>query len=52
MKQNNWFDPFYLQDYLTEEEKLTQANVRNFCDKVLKLNVVKNIIETIHLILI
>ena len=20
MKQNNWFDPFYVQDYLTEEE--------------------------------
>ena len=45
MKQNNWFDPFYVQDYLTEEEKLIQANVRNFCNNVLKKSVVKNNIE-------
>ena len=45
MKQNNWFDPFYVQDYLTEEEKLIQINVRNFCDKVLKPSIVKNNLE-------
>ena len=42
MKQNNWFDPFYVQDNLTEEDKLIQKNVRNFCNKVLKPSVVKN----------
>ena len=45
MKQNNWFDPFYVQDYLTEEEKLIQINVRNFYEKMLKKNVIKNNIE-------
>lgn len=42
MKQNNWFDPFYVQDYLSEEDKLIQKNVRNFCNKILKPSVVKN----------
>ena len=42
MKQNNWFDPFYVQDSFTEEDRLIQKNVRDFCDKVLKPSVVKN----------
>ena len=42
MKQNSWFDPFYVQDYLSEEDKLIQKNVRDFCDKILKPKVVVN----------
>ena len=45
MKQNSWFDPFYVQDYLTEEDKLIQKNVRDFCNKVLRPIVVKNNIQ-------
>ena len=36
MRQNNWFDPFYIQSHLTEEESNIQKNVREFCNKELK----------------
>ena len=42
MKQNNWFDPFYIQENLTEEESQIQKNVRDFCNKELRQNVVSN----------
>ena len=42
MKQNNWFDPFYIQENLTEEETQIQKNVRDFCNKELRPNVVSN----------
>ena len=35
MSQNSWFDPFYLEDLLNEEEKAIQKNVRKFCKKEL-----------------
>ncbi len=41
MKQNNWFDPFYIQDYLTEEEIEIQKNVRDFCNKELRPKVIE-----------
>ena len=41
MKENNWFDPFYIQSHLTEEEANIQNNVRNFCNKELKPSVVE-----------
>ena len=40
MRQNNWFDPFYIQSHLTEEESNIQKNVREFCNKELKSIVV------------
>ena len=40
MKENNWFDPFYIQSHLTEEESNIQKNVREFCNKELKSIVV------------
>ena len=40
MKENNWFDPFYIQSHLTEEEAKIQINVRDFCNKELKPYVV------------
>ncbi len=42
MKQNNWFDPFYVESYLTEEEAKIQNNVRDFCDKELRPSVIEN----------
>ena len=42
MKQNTWFDPFFILDNLSEEEKFIQRNVRNFANKILKPEVVKN----------
>ena len=42
MKQNNWFDPFYIQSHLTEEEINIQNNVRDFCNNELKPKVVDN----------
>ena len=42
MKENNWFDPFYIQDHLSNEEKEIQINVREFCNKELRPEVVKN----------
>ena len=41
MKENNWFDPFYIQDHLSEEESNIQKNVRNFCNNELKTTVVQ-----------
>ena len=40
MKQNNWFDPFYIQSHLTEEEVKIQNNIREFCNKELRAKVV------------
>jgi len=40
MKENNWFDPFYIQSNLTEEEAEIQKNVRNFCDNELRPSVI------------
>ena len=45
MKENSWFDPFYIQDHLSNEEKEIQINVREFCNKELRPDVVKNNIE-------
>ena len=42
MKQNDWFDPFYISDNLSEEELQIQKNIRDFCNKELKPNVVSN----------
>ena len=41
MKQNNWFDPFYIQSHLNEEEAKIQKNVREFCDKELRPSVIE-----------
>ena len=41
MKQNNWFDPFYIQSHLSEDELRIQENVREFCEKELKPNVIE-----------
>ena len=41
MKENNWFDPFYIQSHLSEEESNIQKNVRNFCNTELKPIVVE-----------
>jgi len=41
MKENNWFDPFYIQDHLSEEESNIQKNVRNFCNNELKPSVIE-----------
>ena len=41
MKQNTWFDPFFIFETLSEEDKLIQKNVKQFCDAELRLNVVK-----------
>ena len=42
MKENTWFDPFFIIDNLSEEDKLIQKNVSNFCNKTLRPDVVKN----------
>ena len=41
MKENNWFDPFYIQSHLNEEEIKIQKNVRDFCNNELKPTVVE-----------
>ena len=41
MKQNTWFDPFFIFENLSEEDKLIQKNVRQFCNTELRPNVVK-----------
>ena len=41
MKQNTWFDPFFIFENLSEEEKLIQKNVKQFCNTELRPNVVK-----------
>ena len=42
MKQNNWFDPFFIFEHLSSEDKLIQKNVKEFSNKILKPTVVKN----------
>ena len=42
MKQNSWFDPFFILENLSPEDKLTQKNVMDFSNKVLRPIVVKN----------
>ena len=42
MKQNSWFDPFFIFENLSEENKLIQKNVRNFSEDILKPNVVEH----------
>ena len=32
MKQNTWFDPFFIFENLSEEDKLIQKNVKQFCN--------------------
>ena len=41
MKQNTWFDPFFIFENLSEEDKLIQKNVKQFCNTELRPNVVK-----------
>ena len=41
MKQNTWFDPFFIFENLSEEDKLIQKNVQQFCNAELRPNVVK-----------
>ena len=41
MKQNTWFDPFFIFENLSEEDKLIQKNVKQFCNAELRSNVVK-----------
>ena len=36
MKQNNWFDPFFILENLSQEEKLIQKNVKDFSNSVLR----------------
>ncbi len=42
MKKNSWFDPFFILENLSSEEKLIQKNIRDFSDKILRPYVVKN----------
>ncbi|MDC0216652.1 acyl-CoA dehydrogenase family protein [Pelagibacteraceae bacterium] len=42
MKQNNWFDPFFILENLSSEEKLIQKNVRDFSNNVLRPIVVND----------
>ncbi len=41
MKENNWFDPFYIQSHLSEEESNIKKYARDFCNNELKPNVVE-----------
>ena len=40
MKQNNWFDPFFILENLSPEEKLIQKNVKDLSNNVLRPTVV------------
>ncbi len=42
MKQNNWFDPFFIFENLLEEERLIQKNIKYFAESTLKPIVVKH----------
>ncbi len=42
MKQNNWFDPFFIFENLSEEDLHIQKNVKDFSESILKPNVVKH----------
>ena len=50
MKENNWFDPFYIQSHLSEEESNIQKNVRDFCNNELKPTVVERNRKNMNLI--
>ena len=39
---NNWLDPFFLEDFLDEDEKAIRDNTKKFVQKNLLPNVVKN----------
>ena len=41
MSQNSWFDPFYIENNLSETELAIQKNVRDFCEKELLTRVVE-----------
>ena len=41
MSQNSWFDPFYIENNLSEAELTIQKNVRDFCEKELLTRVVE-----------
>ncbi len=41
MKQNTWFDPFFIFENLSEEDKLIQKNVKDFSEAVLKPSIVE-----------
>ena len=41
MSQNSWFDPFYIENNLSEAELAIQKNVRDFCEKELITRVVE-----------
>ena len=42
MKQNDWFDPFFVLENLSEEDKLIKKNVMDFSNKVLRPIVIKD----------
>jgi glutaryl-CoA dehydrogenase len=42
MKQNNWFDPFFVLENLSLEDKLIKKNVMDFSNKILRPIVVKD----------
>ena len=41
MSQNSWFDPFYIENNLSEAELAIQKNVRDFCEKELLTRVIE-----------
>ena len=42
MIQNTWFDPFFIFENLSEEDRLIQKNVKDFSTSILKPNVVEH----------
>ena len=42
MMQNTWFDPFFIFENLSEEDRLIQKNVKDFSTSILKPNVVEH----------
>jgi len=42
MSQNSWFDPFYIENNLSEAELTIQKNVRSFCENELLLRVIED----------
>ena len=36
MMQNTWFDPFFIFENLSEEDRLIQKNVKDFSTSILK----------------
>ena len=42
MSQNSWFDPFYIENNLSEAELAIQKNVRDFCEKELLTRVIED----------